>query len=85
MEIEGNDVIIPRRVYDAAVELVQAAAHEHEEPTVMVERIVRECRALGDETALRFWNEVREFIDFLAAEALEMYLLKAKPTAFALH
>ncbi|HTK85760.1 MAG TPA: hypothetical protein VL625_11825 [Patescibacteria group bacterium] len=85
MEIEGNDVIITRRVYDAAVELVQAAAHEHQDPAFMVERIVLECRAAGDESALRFWNEVREFIDFLAAEALEMHLLKTQPVAFPIH
>ncbi len=85
MEIEGNDVIITRRVYDAAVELVQAAAFEHEDPAMMVERIVLDCRALGDETALRFWNEVREFIDFLAAEALEMQLLKARPIVLVVH
>lgn len=85
MEIEGNDVIITRRVYDAAVELVQAAVHEHEDPTIMVERIVRECRQLGDQKALRFWNEVREFIDFLATEALEMHLLRTKPQVLPVH
>ena len=85
MEMEGNDVIITRRVYDAAVELVQAAALEHVDPLTMAERIVRDCRDSGDETALRFWNEVREFLDFLAAESLEMQLVKSRPTVIAIH
>jgi hypothetical protein len=55
-------VIVKRKVYEAALEVLVVSDNEKEDPKLVIERIVKDCRNAADEAAAGFWSEVQAFL-----------------------
>ena len=79
-------VKVKRRVYQAALEILEVSDNEKENPKLTVSRIIKEYLDSGDESGADFWLEVQTFLTKTGVrKASDLLSIENVQEAYSLH